>query len=69
MFGAAAGLVICAASLGFSLIAVAIAAYFQADAGLSLDSHPLFISGKELIFTSLVAGSPLMAIWYFWRKR
>jgi len=69
MFGAAAGLVISAALIGFLLVGVAAVVDFRAGADSVLTDHPLFNSGKELIFTGLLAGSPLFAIWYLWRKR
>ncbi len=69
MFGAATGCVICATLIGFLLVGVAVVVDFQAGSDSVLTSHPLFIAGKELVFTGLVAGVPLFAIWYLWRSR
>jgi len=69
LFGAAAGLAIGAAMIGLLLVGAAAVSDFRAGADSVLLTHPLFISGKDLIISSLLAGTPLLAIWSIWRKR
>jgi hypothetical protein len=67
LFGAAAGIAIGAASIGFFLVAISLVINLQADAASSLLQHPLFKAGSELIMSSLFLALPLFAIWKTWR--
>ncbi len=67
-FGVAAGIALAAALIGLLLVVVAVGSDVQADSTSVLTQHPLFVSGSELISTSLLAGVPLLATWYLRRK-
>jgi hypothetical protein len=64
----AAGIALAAALIGLLLVGVAVGSDLQADTASVLTQHPLFVSGFELVSTSLLAGIPLLASWYLWRK-
>jgi hypothetical protein len=68
LFGVAAGIALAAALIGLLLVGVAVGSDLRADTTSVLTQHPLFVSGSELISTSLLAGIPLLATWYLWRK-
>ncbi len=69
MFGAAAGLAIAAASIGLLLIGTAAVIVLPAGDSSTLQGHPLFVAGWQLIRTSLLAALPLVAVWIVWRPR
>ena len=69
LFGAAAGIAIGAALIGLLLVGVAVGISFKTDSAAVLTQHPLFVSGSDLVRSSVIAGLPLFVIWYFWRKQ
>jgi hypothetical protein len=69
LVGAAAGLAVGTALIGLLLMGIATAFALQANTASILSQHPLFVPGSELIYTSLIAGLPLFAIWYVGRKK
>ena len=68
-FGFALGTAIAAALIGLSLVGVAVGVGLRTDAPFVLTQHPLFIAGSQLVSSSLLAGLPLFAVWWMWRKQ
>ena len=68
MFGMAVGAAIAASVIGLVLVGIAVAVELRSGWESSLMQHPLFVSGAELISTSITLGLLLLATRFIVRK-
>lgn len=69
LLGFAVGLALTAVAIGLLLVGTALVLDLRAGDTAVLLQHPLYLSGRELVFSGLLAGLPLFAVGYFWRRQ
>lgn len=68
LFGTALGMAGTAIVIGLLLVATALVLTLTPGAATGLLQHPLYAAGSELARSGLLAGLPLVALGYFWRR-
>lgn len=69
IMGGGIGLASGAALIGLGMIGIAVAADIRSDESSLLTSHPLFVSGTELVLSGFGTGWLFFALWYLLRRQ